>query len=250
MKNSNLLAIKYLGLQDYSVVFDEMKRFTLDRIEKKQRAEESSDEIWLVQHPPVYTQGQAGKPEHMLNPSAIPIIQTDRGGQITYHGPGQIVAYLLLALKHYDLNVRDLVCLQERAIITLLKRYNIDANGSREAPGVYVYSKQLTFRCGANGHEDANEICNKTENSSAQSINGQKIASIGLRIKQGFSYHGLALNVDMDLSPFQSIRPCGLFNMQMTQIKAHAPDVTFAQAEKEMAEILINLLAEKRRTCD
>lgn len=208
--SSTPLVIKHLGLQDYSVVFAQMKQFTLDRIEKKHLSETSNDEIWLVQHPPVYTQGQAGKPEHMLIPSSIPIIQTDRGGQITYHGPGQIVAYLLLALKHYDLNVRDLVCLQERAIITLLKRYNIEANGSREAPGVYV--------------------------------NGQKIASIGLRIKQGFSYHGLALNVDMDLSPFQSIRPCGLFNMQMTQIKAHAPEITFEQVEKDLTEILVYLL--------
>ncbi len=214
MNNSNI-AIKYLGIQDYSTVFERMKQFTLERIEKKHEHQTSQDEIWLVQHPPVYTQGQAGKPEHILSASSIPIIQTDRGGQITYHGPGQVVAYLLLSLKQYNLNVRDLVCLQERAIITLLKQYNIDANGSREAPGVYA--------------------------------NGKKIASIGLRIKQGFSYHGLALNVDMDLSPFQSIRPCGLFNMQMTQIKDYAPSVNFSKVEQELAEILLDLLKQSTK---
>jgi lipoyl(octanoyl) transferase len=208
--NNNSFTIKYLGLQDYSVVFEQMKQFTLDRIEKRHDVDKMSDELWIVQHNPVYTQGQAGKPEHVLAANDIPIIQTDRGGQITYHGPGQIVVYLLLALRQYNLNVRDLVCLQERAIIALLKQYNIDANGSREAPGVYA--------------------------------NGKKIASIGLRIKQGFSYHGLALNVDMDLSPFQAIRPCGLFNMQMTQIKDYAPNVSFPQVEKELAHVLVKLL--------
>lgn len=210
------LTVKYLGLQDYSVVFEQMKQFTLDRIEKKHEVDAPTDEIWVVQHHPVYTQGQAGKPEHVLAANAIPIIQTDRGGQITYHGPGQTVIYLLLALKQYELNVRDLVCLQERAIVTLLKRYNMEATGSREAPGVYV--------------------------------EGKKIASIGLRIKQGFSYHGLALNVDMDLSPFQSIRPCGLFNMQMTQMKAHAPEVSFPIIEKELANILVDLLTTSRKS--
>lgn len=207
---NNPLTVKYLGLQDYSVVFEKMKQFTVERIEKKHELNSPSDELWVVEHQPVYTQGQAGKPEHVLAANAIPIIQTDRGGQITYHGPGQVVIYSLLALKKYNLNVRDLVCLQERAIVTLLKQYNIEANGSREAPGVYA--------------------------------NGKKIASIGLRIKQGFSYHGLALNVDMDLSPFNSIRPCGLFNMQMTQIKDYAPHVSFHQVEKELAEILVTLL--------
>jgi lipoyl(octanoyl) transferase len=217
--NNPALTIKYLSLQDYSVVFEQMKAFTLQRIEKKHELDLFQDELWVVQHPPVYTQGQAGKPEHVLAKNNIPIIQTDRGGQITYHGPGQIVIYLLLALKNYDLNVRDLVCLQERAIVTVLKQYNIDAAGSREAPGVYV--------------------------------NGQKIASIGLRIKQGFSYHGLALNVDMDLSPFQAIRPCGLFNIQMTQMKTLNPAVSYPQIEKELPAILNNLLknAEKPSGC-
>lgn len=206
-----MITVKHLGLQDYTLIWEQMKRFTTDRIQKK--FDDNLDEIWMVQHPPVYTQGQAGKPEHLLlSPFSlnIPVVQTDRGGQITYHGPGQIVAYILINLKKYQLNIRDLVCLQERAIIHLLKKYNIEANGSREAPGVYAY--------------------------------GQKIASIGLRIKQSCSYHGIALNVDMDLSPFQFINPCGLKNMQMTQIKAHDPQVNFQMVENELADILVNLL--------
>lgn len=200
------IIVKHLGLQDYTAVWTRMKQFTLER------APETPDEIWLVQHPPVYTQGQAGKPEHILSSShGIPIVHTDRGGQITYHGPGQIVAYLLLNLKHYQLNVRDLVCLQEKAVITLLKKYHIEANGSREAPGIYVA--------------------------------GQKIASIGLRIKHGYSYHGLAFNVDMDLTPFEYIRPCGLHNMHMTQMKAHCPNIDYATIENELVEILLLLLS-------
>lgn len=209
------IKIKHLGLQDYQTTWENMKQFTLERIQEKKELHEKapllSDEIWMVQHPPVYTQGQAGKPEHILYASDIPIIQTDRGGQITYHGPGQLVAYVLLDLKKYELNVRDLVCLQERAVITLLKQYSIEANGSRESPGIYV--------------------------------DGQKIASIGLRIKQGYSYHGLALNVDMDLCPFQAIRPCGLFNMQMTQMKLHYPEVEFSQVERELVDILKEMLS-------
>lgn len=205
-----MIIVKHLGLQDYVSVWESMKAFTAGRVR-----ENKSDEIWMVQHNPVYTQGQAGKPEHLLFPSEIPVIQTDRGGQITYHGPGQIVAYILLNLKKYHLNVRDLVCLQERAVITLLKKYGIEANGSREAPGVYAY--------------------------------GQKIASIGLRIRQGFSYHGLALNVDMDLSPFQSIRPCGLFNMQVTQMKVHNSSVSFELIERELADILVSFLSDAQK---
>lgn len=206
------MIIKNLGLQDYITVWEQMKQFTQERAQKPP-ARFFSDEIWFVQHPSVYTQGQAGKPEHVLFQNAIPIVQTDRGGQVTYHGPGQLVAYVLLDLKKHNLNIRDFVCLQERAVITLLKKYNIEAQASREAPGVYV--------------------------------NGQKIASIGLRIKQGFSYHGLALNVDMDLSPFQAIRPCGLFNMEMTQIKAHFSEVKIEQVENELTAILQDLISSR-----
>lgn len=210
------IIVKHLGLQEYLPVWEKMRQFTQERAEQKDR-NVFPDEIWMVQHPSVYTQGQAGKPEHILFPPAIPIVQTDRGGQITYHGPGQVVAYVLIDLKKYHLNVRDLVCLQERTIISVLKKYGIEAYGSREAPGVYVV--------------------------------GQKIASIGLRIKQGYSYHGLALNVDMDLSPFQFIRPCGLHNMQMTQIKAHYSSVNFQTVENEIAETLVNLLTTPNSSC-
>lgn len=209
-----MIAIKHLGLQEYTPVWEQMKQFTLSRA--SQSSTVSQDELWMVQHYPVYTQGQAGKPEHLLFPSEIPVVQTDRGGQITYHGPGQTVAYVLVNLKQYHLNVRDLVCLQERAVITLLKKYGMEANGSREAPGIYVL--------------------------------GKKIASIGLRIKQGFSYHGVALNVDMDLAPFERIRPCGLDNMQMTQMKSYTSSIDFQTVENELAEILIDLLNASRKS--
>ncbi len=217
------IIVKHLGLQEYTPIWEQMKQFTIERALKKDEnnhqhedANTEPDQIWMVQHHPVYTQGQAGKPEHLLlNDPNIPVVQTDRGGQITYHGPGQIVAYILIHLKKYHLNVRDLVCLQERTVMSLLKKYNIEANGSREAPGVYV--------------------------------SGRKIASIGLRIKQGYSYHGLALNVDMDLSPFQRINPCGLINMQMTQMKDYVPNIDFSTVEQECADILIKLLENVRK---
>ena len=143
------------------------------------------DEIWLVQHPPTYTQGLAGKPEHLLHPTDIPVIKIDRGGQITYHGPGQIIAYVLLDLRRWKINVRELVRLMEQAVIDLLGEYGVAAQGHEDAPGVYV--------------GDA------------------KIASLGLKIKHGCCYHGLALNVDMDLTPFANINPCGYPGLRVTQ---------------------------------
>lgn len=159
-----------------------MKDFT------QSRTEYTPDEIWLLQHPPVYTQGIAGKPEHLLaNDRDIPVIQTDRGGQITYHGPGQLIAYLLLDMRRLKLGVRELVRCMENAVIDLLQDYQIIAQGRVDAPGVYV--------------ADA------------------KIASLGLKIKNRYCYHGIALNVDMDLTPFSTINPCGYNNLSVTQIK-------------------------------
>src|SRR5690606_5329214 len=139
--------------------------------------------LWLLEHPPVYTQGQAGKPEHLLNPNAIPVIQSDRGGQITYHGPGQLVAYLLLDIRRRNMGIRTLVGVLEAILINLLQEYHITAATRCGAPGVYVQDK--------------------------------KIASIGLRVKNGCTYHGIALNVDMDLLPFHDINPCGFAKLEM-----------------------------------
>lgn len=162
----------------------------------------TADEIWLLQHPPVYTLGQAGKPEHLLDDIDIPLVKIDRGGQITYHGPGQVVAYLLVDLKRRGLGVRELVSRMEQAVIDLLAEHGVSAERQANAPGVYV--------------------------------NGAKIAALGLRIKHGCSYHGVALNVDMDLSPFSHINPCGYPGMAVTQTR----DVGIAATPAELAETL------------
>ncbi len=152
-----------------------------------ERNPQTPDELWLVQHPPVYTQGQAGKPEHLLMPGDIPVVQTDRGGQVTYHGPGQLVAYPLLDLRRLKLGVRELVTLIEQSLVGLLALYGISAAAKADAPGVYV--------------------------------DGAKIASLGLRVRRGCSFHGLSLNVDMDLAPFLRINPCGYQGLAMTQMR-------------------------------
>lgn len=157
-----------------------------------QRTAETPDQLWLVEHPPVFTQGQAGKAEHLLFPGEIPVVQTDRGGQVTYHGPGQLVAYPLLDLKRIKIGVRDLVTQIEQTIIATLAHYQISSAAKPDAPGVYV--------------------------------EGKKIASLGLRVRRGCSFHGLALNVDMDLSPFLQINPCGYEGLAMTQIKDLIPN--------------------------
>lgn len=173
--------VRHLGLADYLSTWQAMKDFTASRTEN------TPDEIWLLQHPPVYTQGIAGKPEHLLYNNGIVVVRTDRGGQITYHGPGQIVAYLLLDMRRLKLGVRGLVRKMEEAVVDLLWDYRIVAEGCVDAPGVYV--------------------------------EGAKIAALGLKIKNGYCYHGLAFNVDMDLSPFAAINPCGYAGLQVTQSK-------------------------------
>lgn len=169
-----------LGIQDYLPVFEAMKQFN------QTRDEHSEDELWLVQHPSVFTQGMAGKAEHLLDAGDIPVVQIDRGGQITYHGLGQLVVYTMIDFKRRKISVRHLVAALENAIIATLAEYNIQAANDPKRPGVYVKE--------------------------------QKIASLGLRIKNGSVYHGLALNVDMDLSPFSRINPCGYAGLTMTQI--------------------------------
>ena len=172
--------VRRLGVRDYQSVFDEMRAFT------QARDGSTADEIWLLQHPRVFTQGQAGKAEHVLAPGDIPVVQADRGGQVTYHGPGQLVGYVLVDLRRLGYGIRSLVTRIEDAIVDTLAGYGIDAASRRDAPGVYVA--------------------------------GKKIASLGLRVRNGCSYHGLALNVDMDLEPFSRINPCGYQGLKMTQV--------------------------------
>ncbi len=174
------LGFRELGQVDYEPTWHAMQRFT------DTRGADTPDEIWLLEHSPVFTQGQAGKAEHVLFPGDIPVVQVDRGGQVTYHGPGQLVAYLLLDVRRSGMGVRELVSRIERSLIDLLASYGVNANAKPDAPGVYV--------------------------------DGAKIASLGLRIRNGRSFHGLALNVDMDLQPFQRINPCGYAGMAMTQL--------------------------------
>jgi lipoyl(octanoyl) transferase len=174
------LGFRQLGRVDYEPVWHAMQRFT------DTRGVDTPDEIWLLEHCPVFTQGQAGKAEHVLFPGDIPVVQVDRGGQVTYHGPGQLVAYLLLDVRRSGMGVRELVSRIERSLIDLLASYGVSANAKPDAPGVYV--------------------------------DGAKIASLGLRVRNGRCFHGLALNVDMDLQPFQRINPCGYAGLAMTQL--------------------------------
>ena len=181
------LVIRELGLVDYAPTLQAMQDFT------DTRTDDTPDELWLLQHPRVFTQGQAGKAEHVLAPGDIPVIQVDRGGQVTYHGPGQWVLYLMVDIRRHKLGVRDLVDLIEHSIVQLLSEYSIDAAAKPAAPGVYVA--------------------------------GAKIASLGLRVRRGCSYHGLSLNVDMDLEPFQRINHCGSAGLKVTSMAAQLPGV-------------------------
>ncbi|MEQ4925145.1 lipoyl(octanoyl) transferase LipB [Proteus hauseri] len=185
------IIIRQLGVKPYLPVSDSMHQFT------EKRESHTPDEIWLVQHEQVFTQGQAGKEEHLLNTGTIPVIQSDRGGQVTYHGPGQQVMYVLLDLKRNHIGVRQLVTALENTVIDTLASFNVEAYARTDAPGVYV--------------------------------NGDKICSLGLRIRKGCSFHGLALNIDMDLSPFMRINPCGYPDLKMTQLIDFVPDITTEQ---------------------
>lgn len=190
------LHIRDLGLVDYRQTWQKMQEFT------DARDANTPDEIWLLEHPPVFTQGLAGKPEHILNAHNIPVIQTDRGGQVTYHGPGQLILYVLMDLKRRNIHTRALVQKLEKTVIQLLATHHIIATARCDAPGVYV--------------QDA------------------KICSIGLRVRKNASYHGIALNVDMDLTPFTYINPCGYHNMKMTQIKAWDNTATLSKIKTEL----------------
>jgi lipoyl(octanoyl) transferase len=198
------IQIKDLGMRDYGETYDAMCVFN------QNRDSATKDQIWLLEHSPVYTLGLAGKTEHLLNTNNIPVINTDRGGQVTYHGPGQLVAYLLIDLSRRAYSIKKFVSLIEASIIDCLSDYGIKAERLYGAPGVYV--------------------------------NGEKIAALGIRVKKGCAYHGLALNIDMDLMPFKGINPCGYKEMVCTHMIEHNKDITLAEVKIKLSECLVKHL--------
>lgn len=202
------LRARWLGCVEYVPTWQAMQRYTAER------DAHSPDEIWLLEHPPVFTQGMTGKAAHVLDAGAIPIVSIDRGGQVTYHGPGQLVLYPLLDLKRWKLGVRELVIGLENAVIAAVATLGIDAHGKRDAPGVYV--------------------------------DGRKLASIGLRIRRGCSYHGLALNVAMDLGPFRRINPCGFAGLEVIDLARLGVDTTVPEIGQKVARELIAILQSRR----
>lgn len=203
--SADTLLIRELGIQPYEPIWHAMQDFTNNRTEQTQ------DEVWLLQHYPVFTQGQAGKAEHLLVPGDIPVVHSDRGGQVTYHGPGQLIGYLMINVKRHHLGPRTLVTAIENSLIDLLASYHIDAYAKADAPGVYV--------------------------------NNAKIASLGLRIRRNASFHGFALNAEMDLEPFSRINPCGYAGMAMTQLSDFVGHVDFNDLTKRVIQQLTDKLA-------
>lgn len=186
--------VRELGIRDFQSVWQDMREFT------DKRTDDSEDEIWLVQHPPIFTLGLNGKPEHLLDPGDIPVLHCDRGGQVTYHGPGQIIAYVLLDLRRRNIGIKHLVSCLEQAVIDMLTDYSIQSNRRPNAPGVY--------------------------------INEAKIAALGLRVRKGCSYHGLSMNIDMDLEPYKRINACGIEGLKSTMLKKHYPDCDIDAAQQ------------------
>lgn len=201
------MKIRYFGIEDYASIWQEMKDFTMSR------TLETPDQLWVLQHQPVFTLGQAGKPEHVLDPHEIEVLKTDRGGQVTYHGPGQLVVYIMVNVKRHKMGIRYLVDLIESCIIAVLKSYSITAVTKVGAPGVYV--------------------------------GDEKIAALGLRIKKGCSYHGLSFNIDMDLKPFSYINPCGYVGLKTTHLKKllpNAKDDLFSDVQSKLIEEIVKHL--------
>ena len=203
-EKKSIFTSKQLGIQPYLPILAAMQEFT------EKRNADTIDELWLLEHAPVFTLGQAGKNEHILNPHGIPVIKTDRGGQVTYHTPGQLMAYCLFDVKRLQLNSREFVCLLEQTIVNLLADFNIKAYGDRDAPGVYV--------------------------------EGEKIASLGLRIRRGYSYHGLCFNVNADLTPFSYINPCGIKDQAITSLKKLGYDISIDEIGTRLTNNLKQLL--------
>jgi lipoyl(octanoyl) transferase len=189
------MIIKDLGLVDYQPVVDKMREFTLSR------DADTEDELWLLEHQPVFTQGANGQAEHVLDLHDIPLVATDRGGQVTYHGPGQLIAYPLIDLRRYKSGVREMVSRLEQTVISMLSDFNIDAYARKDAPGVYVDER--------------------------------KIASLGLRVKRGACYHGVSFNIDMDLTPFSYINPCGQAGMEVIDLTSLGIKLDMADAKQQ-----------------
>lgn len=199
------MIIRDLGIKPYQLVWADMQQFT------DQRVTESEDELWLLEHPPVFTLGRNGKTEHLLDTDAIPVVKTDRGGQVTYHGPGQLIGYTLLDLRRLGIGVRQMVTVLENAIISVLAEFNIKAAARADAPGVYV--------------------------------DHAKIAALGLRVKNGACYHGVSFNINMDLSPFSRINPCGFAGMVVTDCRQLGIEISMAEAKTAFSEALNAQLA-------
>jgi len=202
--NAQSPKVRHLGEVDYQNSWQKMQDFTNVRLP------DTADELWFLQHPSVYTLGKNGKAEHVLNPAGIPVINSDRGGQVTYHGPGQIVVYTLLDLNRLQIGVRQLVTVLEQSVIDLLADYGVESSARRDAPGVYV--------------------------------NNAKIAALGLRVRKGCSFHGLALNVDMDLEPFSRINPCGYEGLEVTQLKNLVTDIKIKNVAENLQQALLKNL--------
>lgn len=205
MSKTSDVIVRHVGLQPYEPVFEAMKRFT------GARTEETADELWFLEHEPIYTQGRAGKPEYVVSPGDIKVIDIDRGGQVTYHGPGQLTVYTLVDIKRLGIGVREFVNLIESALVATLARYNVKGIPRSDAPGVYV--------------------------------NGAKIGALGLRIKQGRSYHGLNFNIDMDMRPWSGINACGLGG-EVTQLRELVPEAKMPDIN-EVALVLLGELTDK-----
>jgi len=201
---SKHLIIRHVETGHYENIWHAMQAFT------DTRDDNAIDELWIVEHDPVFTQGQAGKAEHLLSTGDIPVVKVDRGGQVTYHGPGQLVVYLLLNLRRRKIGVRELVTTIEEAIVEMLEPYGITAYAKKDAPGVYIDEK--------------------------------KVASLGLRVRRGCSFHGLALNIDMDLEPFLRINPCGYAGLEMVQTSKIGGPVTVAEAADKLTAVLAKRL--------
>jgi lipoyl(octanoyl) transferase len=197
-------AVKWLGRMDYQTAWHAMRQFT------ETRGAQTGDEIWLLEHPPVFTLGIAARREHLLEPGDIPVVQTERGGQVTYHGPGQLIVYPLLDLRRLQLNVRQYVSLLEQSVIRYVAQLGIRANNRSNAPGVYVGER--------------------------------KLASLGIRVRRGATYHGLALNVDMDLTPFTRINPCGYAGLEMTRLVDLGVNQSLAQVAVGYQQQLLGVL--------
>ena len=198
-----VIKVRSKGLQDYLITWEEMKSFT------ENRDPNTLDELWTLEHNSVFTQGLSGKPEHLLKATQIPIIQSDRGGQITYHAPGQLIIYCLIDIKRLGIGIKKMVSIIEQSLIELLSSYNIKAHTLNGAPGVYV--------------------------------NDSKIAALGLKLKHGKTYHGLSLNIDMDLSPYKLINPCGYSDLKVTQMRNLTDNIlSISDIQHELSEHLVN----------